>query len=1219
LYEIVARTLIAELSQAGQYDTGLSARQRSFQFNAKILLENNFSSESLPSHANVCALANQAESSQLTPNFGAEVCPGMQSATLTHHGRNSMKASARKVAAFALVSLAGLGFCLGQAKPDALKSGFENPPDSARPRVWWHWMNGNITKDGIKLDLEWMHRVGIAGFQNFDAALQTPQVVDKRLAYMTPEWKDAFKYATTLADQLGMEEAIAGSPGWSESGGPWVPPAEGMKKYVWSETIVEGGKPFTGTLAHPPGNTGAFQNIGIHDSLGAMGDAKAPPEFYGEAAVVAYRRPATDVSLESLHPKMTASGGSPDYAMLSDGDLEKTTRIPIPAPNESSWIQYEFEQPQTLRSITFVTKDPDQIQAFIAGISAPEKALEASDDGQTFRLVAKLAGSDAPEHTISFEPTTAKYFRITFKRTPPPPLPDWAAGLNPDDFGIKLPPKATDYEVAEVVLHTGARVDHWEEKAAFTTEGDLYKWPTPSVPADGAVKKSEVIDLTSKMHADGTLDWTPSAGQWVVLRIGYSLLGITNHPATAEATGLEVDKMDRRFVKKYFETYLDSYKETVGADLMGAKGIKYVINDSWEAGAQNWTDNMIAQFKTRRGYDPAPWLPVLTGQVVESAEASDKFLWDFRKTIEDLIADEHYGQLEETLHARGMKHYGESHEGGRALIADGMEVKKFNEIPMSAMWTQVPGVNKIQYGYNADDRESASVAHIYGQNLAAAESLTAAAAPWAWSPGTLKPTADAELLNGINRFVIHESAHQPLIDKKPGLTLGPFGQWFNRNETWAEEAGPWVNYLSRSSYMLQQGHFGADLVYFYGEDSNVTAIFGEKSPDVPAGYGFDFINADALIHELNVADGRLTTKAGMSYRVLGLDPFSKHMSLPVLRAIHKLVEAGAVVAGPKPNDDASLADDAAEFNKLNTELFGDGSGAHKVGKGTVYAGQSLGDVFSALKVAPDFDYTKPDGGSTLLFVHRKVADGDLYFVDNRGDSAAQVDATFRVAGKVPELWYAETGTSKPASFKVADGRTTVPLKLEPWGTVFVVFRKATKETAHTLPAENETEVASVNGPWKVTFPANWGAPPSITLDTLSSWTDSSDAGVKYFSGIGTYTNTVTATADWFKKGAHVWIDLGDVKNLAEVTVNGKSVGQVWHAPYRVDVTSALKPGANEVTIKVTNAWVNRMIGDEQPGVATKYTFADVKPYKAKSPLLASGLLGPVKVLSVSGQ
>jgi hypothetical protein len=1123
-----------------------------------------------------------------------------------------------KMITSSLAMVFALGAVQAQNQPDPLKSGFENPPNGARPRVWWHWMNGNISKEGIKLDLEWMHRVGLGGFQNFDAALQTPLVVDHRLVYMTPEWKDAFKYATDLADQLGLEEAIAGSPGWSESGGPWVPASQGMKKYVWSETHVEGGKPFTGMLPHPPSNTGAFQNIRVHDMLSAPEGSAPIPQFYADSVVVAYRRAASDVSVESQHAKMTASGGSPDFAMLSDGDLEKTTKIPIPAATgQTSWIQYEFPAPQTIRSITFVTVDPNEIAALVGGMGTPDKALEASDDGQTFREVAKLSGGDAPQHTLSFPAVTAKYFRVTFKRTPPPPIPDWAQGLDPASFGIKLPPPPTNYEIAELVLHPGPRVNRLEDKAAFTTEGDLYSLATPPVAAADAVAMSDIVDLTSKMQPDGTLDWTPPAGDWVVLRFGYSLLGITNHPATAEATGLEVDKLDRRFVKKYFDTYLDSYKETVGADYMGKKGIRYVINDSWEAGAQNWTDNLVADFKRLRGYDPVPWMPVLVGQVVESSEASDKFLWDFRKTLADLVADEHYGQLEATLHERNMGHYGESHEEGRALIADGMEVKKFNEVPMSAMWTQTPGVNKETFGYNADDRESASVSHIYGQNLAAAESMTAAAAPWAWSPATLKPTADQEFLNGINRFVIHESAHQPLVNKAPGMTLGPFGQWFNRNETWAEEAGTWVNYLARTSFLLQQGHFGADLIYFYGEDSNLTAIFGEKAPEVPAGYGFDYVNADALIHELSVADGRVTTASGMNYRVLGLDAYSKHMSLPVLRAIHKLVVNGAIVAGPKPMDDPSLADDQVEFKLLNDDLFGDGTGVHHVGKGTVYAGQNLGDVFSALHVAPDFDYTKPESDARLLFVHRKLDDGDLYFVDNRNDRNETVNATFRVTGRAAELWHADTGQTEPASFKIADGRTTVPLKLEPWGTVFVVFRKPTDETTFTVPAKAENEVATLKGSWKITFQPGRGAPPSITVNALSSWSESTNAGVKYFSGEGTYTKTIQAKADWFKNGVHLWIDLGDVKNLAEVTVNGKSLGVVWHTPYRVDATDALKAGGNEVSIKVTNAWVNRLIGDQQPGVTDKdkVTFADVKPYKANSPLLPSGLLGPVRLYS----
>jgi hypothetical protein len=951
--------------------------------------------------------------------------------------------------------------------------------------------------------------------------------------------------------------------------------------------------------------------MGIREEFGRP-PAAPPPEFYADAVVVAFRVPSSESGEDAIQAKITSSGDGLDAAMLSDGDLEKTTKVPIPPLGSESWLQFEYPAPHTVRAVTYVTKDPTFIQELVSGIAAPEKTLEVSDDGQTFRKVVGLSGGRAPEHTISFAPVTAKYFRVTFKRNPPPPIPAWAEGIDPTSFG-PMPPAPTTYEAAEIVLHSDPRVNHFEEKAAFVPEPDLYQYLTPEVDASSVIKKSDVIDLTSKLQGDGTLDWTPPEGKWVVLRIGYSLLGITNHPATPEATGLEVDKLDHRFVRDYFDKYLDSYKETVGAEEMGKRGIQYVINDSWEAGSQNWTDNMLAQFRKLRGYDAIPWLPVLTGHIVESAGASDRFLWDFRKTIADLIANEHYGQLEDTLHERGMGHYGESHESGRAFVADGMEVKKFNEVPMSAMWTQSPGVNNVQYGYNADDRESASVTHIYGQNLAAAESLTAAAAPWAWSPATLKPTADQELLNGINRFVIHESAHQPLVGKAPGLTLGPFGQWFNRNDTWAEQAAPWIDYLSRSSYMLQQGHFAADLVYFYGEDSNLTAIFEHKAPDIPAGYAFDYINADALIHELSVADARIVTKSGMEYKVLGLDRYSRHMSLPVLRAIHTLVGNGAVVAGPKPTDDPSLADEQSEFERLSSQLFGDGSGVHKVGKGVVYAGQNLSEVFNALQIKPDFDYVKHNSDSNVEFAHRKLNNGQIYFVDNRSNHDESIDAMFRVAGMQPELWRAETGTTEPVSFNIEDGRTWVPLHLEAWGTAFVVFRKSTPQTKHQLPEFIENKVLTLTGPWNVAFQPGRGAPASITMEELWDWSHSDDPGVKYFSGAGMYTKTVQAPPEWFRKGSRLWIDLGDVKNLAEVTVNDKDLGQVWHAPFRVDATSALKPGANEIRIRVVNAWVNRMVGDEQPG-ATKFTFADVKPYKANSPLLPSGLLGPVTVV-----
>ena len=953
-----------------------------------------------------------------------------------------------------------------------------------------------------------------------------------------------------------------------------------MKKYVWSETIVEGCKAFTGALAHPPTVTGKFQNTP------AANPHVEEPEFYADSAVVAYPAPATEAPLPQ--PVVTSSSGEIDSSVLADDNAATSVTIQKAGADTKPWIQAEFPQPVTIRSVT----------ASIGRIGrADDVSLQSSDDGINFHSIIPIPMGGALEQTLSFVPITAKYFRLQF------------------DLGT---PSSDNITVNEFVLHSGARVNRFEEKAGFQQMPDLYGFATPEVASIDAIRKGDVIDLTSKMHPDGALDWTPpSDGRWIVLRIGYSLIGSTNNPATKEATGLEVDKLNAHYVKNYMDSYLDSYKQTVGADFMGKRGIRYVINDSWEAGTQNWTDTMIADFTRLRGYDPHPWLAVLSGRVVESARASDQFLWDLRKTIADLTATEHYGQLEATLKARGMGHYGESHESGRAFIADGMEVKKYNEVPMSAMWVQTPGVNKELHNYDADDRESASVAHIYGQNLAAAESMTARAnSSWMWSPATLKPTADQELVNGINRFVIHESAHQPLLDKAPGLTLGPYGQWFNRNETWAEQAGPWIDYLARSSYMLQQGHFAADVLYFYGEDSNLTAIFVNSAPNVPAGYGFDYVNADALIHMFHAADGRITTASGMNYRLLALDPYSQHMSLPVLRAIYALVEQGAIVAGPKPTDTPSLADNQAEFNKLNDALFGDGTGIHILGKGKVFAGQDAASTLDALGVAPDFNHTKPHPDTRIAFVHRKLANGDIYFLDNRNDHEATIEATFRVTGKMPELWHAETGKSETASYTIANGATTVPLHLEPWGTVFVVFRKPAAAASRTLPKVVEAPLATVDGPWQLSFQPNRGAPASITLDTLASWTNNADPGVKYFSGIGTYTKTIDVPAEWFKTGVSLSLDLGEVRDLAEVSVNGTSFGVVWHHPYRIDVTKALKRGKNELTIKIVNTWVNRLIGDQQPN-ASKITFTDVTPYSASSPLMPSGLIGPVQILRES--
>ncbi|MGC1461372.1 MAG: glycosyl hydrolase [Terracidiphilus sp.] len=1111
----------------------------------------------------------------------------------------------------------------GSPSPDTLMQGFQDPPNGARPRVWWHWMNGNIAPEGIKLDLDWMHSIGLGGVTIFEGAIATPQVVPRRLIYMTPEWKQAFSYAVTTAKSMGMEVAIASSPGWSETGGPWVPAPQGMKKMVWSATRIEGGQPFTEALPHPPEVDGTFQNFNVQGTSGSNGRSAELPAFYADAAVVAYRIPDGDKTQAELNPQVTSSGGTPNVPELSDGDVN-TVALELTAgqARSESWVLFDYGHAQTIQAVTLASLD-DMTSVFDYDSKNVPPRIEVSDDGENFRKIADIPFSSVPERTAAFDAVTARYFRIVLT-TP--------ASAKP----------VTDHRITELVLSSGARVNEFEKRAGYANARDFYEIHDPSVAPEFIVPKEDVIDLTGKMKPDGTLDWTPPAGKWMVLRIGYSLTGHENGPAPVEATGLEVDKLNSEYVKNYLDGYLKMYSDTVGEDKMGKDGISFLLTDSIEVGPQNWTDNMLDEFQKRRGYDAHPWLPALTGVIVKSTEDTDRFLWDFRRTIGQLIAENHYGEISDDLHEHGLSYYGEALEFHRPSLGDDMEMRSKTDVPMGAMWTWAgsPGPNT---DYIADLRGAASVAHIYGQNLVGAESMTSPGPAWSFSPNNLKKVADLEFTLGVNRFEIHESSHQPLADMTPGLTLGPYGLWFNRNETWASDAGPWVTYLARCSYLLQQGHYFGDVAYFYGEEGPLTAVFGWKGQqDAPDGYGFDFVNSDVILHQLSFQDGRLVTPGGTSYRILYLGGRSQRMTLPVLQQLKSLVEQGAVIVGNKPTDSPSLSDDEDEFHRVADQLWGTSatekqglvkellekvtsqpSAYRRFGKGRVYSGMTANEVLKDLDVSEDFEYTKPEADTVLMFLHRRLDDGDIYFVDNRNDRAESVDATFRVEGKTPELWDAATGASTPVSYRIADGRTTIPLRLDPYGTVFVVFRGTATAASFELPQARETEVPglddALNANWSVSFQPNRGAPEMVAFDRLTSWSDNSIDGVKYFSGTATYSKTVQIPENTLTPGAHYWLDLGDVRDLAEVAVNGKYLGIQWKTPFKVDVTGILKPGSNQIVIEVTNLWVNRLIGDQQSYAVKKYTFTDFAPYKADSPLLPSGLLGPVRLISVAGQ
>ena len=716
--------------------------------------------------------------------------------------------------------------------------------------------------------------------------------------------------------------------------GPWVKPEDGLKKLVWSETTVAGGKRFTGKLASPPQVTGPFQSLGlsglgIEQMLGGEKPA-APPQHSGDVKVLAFPV-AASVDLLPVAVK-DGTGKVFDPAKLSDGELAAGAEIARTASGPNPVLVLDYGKKVTASSLSMFA--PGAAMMFVGALYTPR--LEASDNGTDWRKVLDFETSQVTA-TYSFAPVSARYFRVEF-------LPRKGIGIQMGEAAPGIAMGGDIFEsmgktvmakpltVGDFRLFAAPRIDRYETKAGFALTTDYYALTNPADNARG-IAPTSVIDLTSRMKPDGSLDWTaprlPGGGKWRVLRMGHSLIGTTNHPAPPEATGLEVDKFDGPAVRRYLEHYIGMYRDASDG-LLGKRGVQALLTDSIEVGAANWTPLMIDQFKRLRGYDPVPWMPALTGVLIGSREDSDRFLFDYRRTLADLMASEHYGTVATVAHEAGLKVYGEALEDKRPSLGDDMAMRRHADIPMAAMWTH-SRKDGPKLTYLADIKGAASVAHIYGQNLVAAESLTASMNPWNYAPNDLKRIIDLEFVTGVNRPVIHTSVHQPLDNKFPGLSLFIFGQYFNRHESWAEMAKPWVDYMSRNSLMLQQGRNVADVAYFYGEEGPLTGLYGDKAvADAPVNRAYDFVNFDALTSALTNAGDELLAPGGARYKVLYLGGSSSKMTLGALKRIAALAEGGATVVGMVPEGSPSRAGESAEFAALVTKLW-PGGGETKVG------------------------------------------------------------------------------------------------------------------------------------------------------------------------------------------------------------------------------------------------------------------------------------------------
>ncbi len=1054
--------------------------------------------------------------------------------------------------------------------------------------MWWFWGESVTTDHGITQDLEALKRVGFGGVVLYEQVFSN---APDALPSLSPEWLARARFAGAECARLGMNLEINVGPGFV-AGGPWITPALGMQRLVGTETTVSGGHHIELTLPQPATKL----------------------DYYRDVAVLAYPAPSGITPRELPVPKRTSASAGLDLATLFDPRSTARVRI-APAPDRAPvLIQLDYGETMTLRSISYsqrpnakalviATEVPtswaDDFYGENMRLNPPLGQLEASTDGTTWQRLCTLPAlgyqhDTWTRQTVAFPSTTARFFRLN--------LHDWGRNDRAQDDDVLL---------SAVELSATAQIDHWESKSGNVVD---FSDPdrTPDYRADEVIDPAQVIDLTAKVSADGKLSWDAPPGNWTIFRLGHTPTAVKTKHARPETTGLECDKLSAAAAQVQFDRYvgviLHELQQVPGAKLAN------VTMDSNEHGSQNWTPEFPAQFKQRRGYELTRYLPAMLGRVVGSRAESDKFLFDVRRTIADLMSDEYYGTLQRLCHGKGMTLMAQAPGIATCLPSDNIQAKGRTDIPMGEFWmTQRDGT--------IDCKETSSAAHVYGLPIAAAESFTGSRAEV--HPAMMKPFADAALAQGINHFAVLAYVHQPWDDRKPGVTESRFYLPYQRHNTWWEDSGGFWSTLGRSAYLLRQGLPVNDLLYHLGNDTPLKIATWRMRPAPPEGYDYDVCGDEVLISRTSVRDGRIVLPDGMSYRVLVLAG-GERMTLAAARQLRSLVAAGATVLGPvKPTGSPSMADGAdgdAEVRRIADELWGAGPlserGERRSGAGKVFWGQASAEVLAALNVPRDFE---ADGTSRLdiLYTHRRTDAQEIYFVANHRAEPRQVTATFRANGKTPQIWEAETGVRRaPAPWhETKDGRTEVTLPLEAYASVFVVFG-SDKKTDDLQPAQASVisdlpVVQTLDGAWDVQFSPKWGGPEHAKFAELAPWNTSKDAGIRYYSGTALYRKTFDLGP--ISPGEKRILDLGSVGVLASVKLNGRDLGTLWKPPYVVDVTAAARQGSNELEVRVMNTWLNRLIGDAALSPAERLTWTTDNPYRATDSLATSGLLGPVWV------
>ena len=1077
---------------------------------------------------------------------------------------------------FALSLLAWTAVCPADAQQTrSLRDQFLSPSDEAKPWTFWYWMYGAVSKEGITADLEAMKRAGLGGTYLMPIkGIHEGAQYDGKAQQLTPEWWEMVRFSMEEADRLGLKLGMHICDGFALAGGPWITPKESMQKVVWSDTIVDGGKLNALRLPQPE----AYEN------------------YYEDIALFAL--PVEDAA-DEMPAKITcvnlATANNVKSAQTVNMDAAGVIRSSYPC-----YIQYEYKQAFTCRNIEIVLNGNNY--------QAHRLKVMASDDGVNYRFVKQLVPArqgwqNTDENsTHSIPATTARYFR--FYWTP--------EGSEPGSEDMDAAKWKPNLKIKQLRLHQEARLNQWEGKAGLvwrvaesTREEEIGK--------EDCYSLSQVINLTEQYknapasHSkEKTITAVLPKGKWKLLRMGHTATGHTNATGGG-GKGLECDKFNPRTVRKQFDNWFAQAFVKTHPEV-ARRVLKYMHVDSWECGSQNWSDSFAKEFRTRREYDLLPYLPLLAGIPMESAGRSEEILRDVRTTIAELVVDVFYQVLSDCAKEYDCQFSAEC--VAPTMVSDGLLHYQKVDLPMGEFWLNSPTHDKPN-----DMLDAISGAHIYGKNIIQAEGFTEVRGTWDEYPAMLKALLDRNYALGINRLFYHVYVHNPWLDRQPGMTLDGIGLFFQRNQTWWDKgAKAFSEYATRCQSLLQYGHPVTDIAVFTGEEiprrsvlperlvSSLPGLFGterieserirlanegqplrvrpvgvthsanmadpEKWVNPLRGYAYDSFNKDALLRLAKAENGRMKLAEGMGYKVVVL-PLSRPMNPePVLspavrKKMDELKAAGVIVpALPYTEED-----------------------------------------FSAYGL--ERDMIVPED---VAWMHRSGELGDIYFVANQREETRTFTASMRINGRKPECWNPVTGEMNThPSYRIHDNRTEVTLTLAPNESVFIVFpteEAADKERTSTDKREPLNRTLETEE-YTVTFLATG---KTVVRKDLFDWSKEEDEQIRYYSGTAVYKATFR-WKDKLKKGQPVYLNLGKVCNLATVRVNGIDCGTVWTAPYRADITSALKKGTNELEIEVTNTWANALKGVDEGKAPYDGIWTNAKYRKQEDTLLPAGLLG----------